>query len=59
MLCLCCMIYFIGNKEEKVVKIGYTHQVLKFRLSSIRNSNHKEMEILATCEGMKNTEIVI
>lgn len=56
MLYLCSMIYFIGNKNEKVVKIGYTDQSIKQRFSAIQNSNHKELETILVLEGMKNTE---
>lgn len=50
------MIYFIGNKKQKLVKIGYTDQSIRVRFSTIQSNCPFEVEILLTIDGMRNTE---
>lgn len=55
------MIYLIGNKEEKVCKIGYTRnlETLGKRLSSLRTGNHLKLEIFEIREGTRHLEKAI
>lgn len=50
------MIYFIGNKEEKYVKIGYTETTIRQRFLTLKSNCPFKLEILLTLDGMKNTE---
>jgi len=45
------MIYFIENKDDNVVKIGYTQKAPDKRLRQLQTSNHKKLEITYTING--------
>lgn len=51
------MIYFIGNKEQKVVKIGYTlDRYIRGRFLTVQTNCPFDVEVFLTVNGMKNTE---
>lgn len=50
------MIYFIGSKTEKKVKIGYTISKISQRISVIQSNCPFEVECFLLIEGLKDTE---
>jgi hypothetical protein len=44
------MIYFIGNREQKVVKIGFSNDVTK-RIKALQTSSPYELEVFKVMEG--------
>lgn len=50
------MIYFIGNKQENIVKIGYTQNSIQQRFNTIQANSPYKMEVFGIVEGMKNIE---
>lgn len=50
------MIYFIGSKTEKKVKIGYTFSQIRTRFHTIQANCPFIVELLANIDGLKNTE---
>lgn len=50
------MIYFIGNKQEKIVKIGYTVSKINQRVSVIQANCPFIVECFLLIEGLKDTE---
>lgn len=50
------MVYFIGNKQNKVVKIGYTISKIDQRVSVIQANCPFIIECMLLIEGLKDTE---
>ena len=52
------MIYYIGNREQLIVKIGYTRdeKSLNERLISLQTGNPYKLEIIDTREGCRYIE---
>lgn len=50
------MIYFIGNKQQDIVKIGYTQNSIQQRICTIQANSPYKMEVFGIVEGMKNIE---
>lgn len=50
------MVYFIGNRKQKIVKVGYTVTKIEQRLHTIRANCPFEVECLLLIEGLKDTE---
>ena len=53
------VIYFIEIVGEDHVKIGYTSQSIGQRLSQLQVASPKPMRVLATCDGNKETEVLL
>jgi len=53
---ICIMIYFIGNKQEGKVKIGYTLNSIKLRWRMVQVNCPFQVDILLLIEGMLDTE---
>lgn len=51
------MIYFIGNKQERKVKIGYSmDRYMRGRFLSVQTNCPFDVEVFVTINGMKDTE---
>jgi hypothetical protein len=50
------MVYFIGNKEHNIVKIGYSKGCVESRLKSLKTGCPYKLEIFAIIEGELGVE---
>lgn len=53
------MVYIIREKDSEYVKIGYTGNSIVNRFGKLQTDNPRELVILKTYEGDKNTEFAI
>jgi|ERR1051325_1987529 hypothetical protein len=50
------MVYFIGNIQKEVIKIGYTKSDVKGRLKSLQTGSHCKLYVILVIEGERDLE---